>query len=162
MPRFTLSVPDDLDDWLEEQYGEGPETPYDSKAEAARAHLRVARRVAAAEHDLDELLAAADRVAELETDLEHAEARQDDLRRQLQAANSRDEDHQELVEYVRDERRIQQRREEREELKATAGLLTRAKWWVTGMPNLDPDGVDRDERARGSKTTSTNPNQGFE
>jgi len=123
MPRFTLSVPDDLDDWLEARYGEGPETPYDSKAEAAREHPRVARRVAAAEHDLDELLAAA-RVEDLETRLEHAEARQDDLRRQLQAANSRDEDHQELVEYVRDERRLRQRREEREEMKATAGLLT--------------------------------------
>jgi len=123
MPRFTLSVPDDLDDWLEARYGEGPETPYDSKAEAAREHPRVARRVAAAEHDLDELLAAA-RVEGIETRLEHAEARQDDLRRQLQAANSRDEDHQELVEYVQDERRMQQRREEREEMKATAGLLT--------------------------------------
>jgi hypothetical protein len=75
MPRFTLSVPDDLDDWLEAQYGEAPGTPYDSKAEAAREHLQVARRVAAAEHDLDELLAAVDRVADLETDLEHAEAR---------------------------------------------------------------------------------------
>jgi hypothetical protein len=42
---------------------------------------------------------------------------------------------------------MQRRREERERMKSTAGLLTRAKWWVTGMPDLDPDGVDRDERA---------------
>jgi len=79
------------------------------------------------------------RVAALQQDLEDAEARQDDLRRQLQAANSRDEDHQELVAYVEDERRLQRRREERERMKETAGVLTRAKWWVTGMPDPDPD-----------------------
>lgn len=93
MPRFTLSVLDDLDDWLEDQYDEGPETPYDSKAEAAREHLRVVQCVNDADHDLGELLAAVNRVEEPKSDLEHAEARQDDLRRQLQATNSRDEDH---------------------------------------------------------------------
>jgi flagellar biosynthesis chaperone FliJ len=80
------------------------------------------------------------RVAALQQDLEDAEARQDALRRQLQAANSRDEDHQELVEYVQDERRLQRQREERERMKETAGVLTRAKWWVTGMP--DPESAD--------------------
>lgn len=114
MTEIPLSVSDDLDDWLAEQYGDGPETPYDSKAEAARAHLQVARRVDEADRDLDELVAAADRVEELESELEHAEARQDDLRRQLQAANRRNEDHEELVEYVQDDRWMQRRRKERE------------------------------------------------
>jgi flagellar biosynthesis chaperone FliJ len=79
------------------------------------------------------------RVADLQQDLEAAEARQDDLRRQLQAANSRNEDHQELVEYVQDERRLQRQREERKRMKETAGVLTRAKWWVTGLPDPESD-----------------------
>jgi hypothetical protein len=33
-------------------------------------------------------------------------------------------------------------------MKATAGLLTRAKWWVTGMPDLDLDPIDRDHGER--------------
>ena len=50
------------------------------------------------------------------------------LRRQLQAANSRQDDVGELVEYVEEERAMQQRERERRD----APLWTRAKWYVFG------------------------------
>ena len=50
------------------------------------------------------------------------------LRRQLQAVNSRQDDVDELVEYVEEEREIQQRREERQ----SAPVWTRAKRWLFG------------------------------
>jgi Arc/MetJ-type ribon-helix-helix transcriptional regulator len=50
------------------------------------------------------------------------------LKRELRAANARQEEHTELVEYVEQERSIQQRREERRD----APLWRRAKWFVFG------------------------------
>lgn len=79
-------------------------------------------------------------LAEARRDLEHAEAARDDLRRQLTAVNEREEDVGELVEYVQEERSLQQRREERERLKDSAGVFTRAKWWLVGMPDVDGEG----------------------
>ena len=79
------------------------------------------------------------RVANLQQDLEDAETETDRLQRELAATNRRVDEHQELVAYVEDERRMQRQREERERMKETAGVLTRAKWWVTGMPDPGPD-----------------------
>ena len=50
------------------------------------------------------------------------------LRQQLQATNSRQDDVGELVEYVEEERAIQQRHAERRD----APVWRRAKWWVFG------------------------------
>ncbi len=58
------------------------------------------------------------------------EAERDDLQRQLAAANQRIDASNELVQYVEEERTAEQRRREVE-------VLTRAKWWVTGMPSSD-------------------------
>lgn len=71
-------------------------------------------------------------VAEYERELDHLRAKVDDLQRQLAAANRRIDTTNELVRYVEDERTAEQRRRE-------AGLLTRTKWWLTGMPD-DRDG----------------------
>ena len=57
-------------------------------------------------------------------DLEREVERQQRERRQL--LELRDE-HQELVHVVQDERSLAQRR-------AQAGILTRARWWLGGMP----------------------------
>lgn len=54
------------------------------------------------------------------------------------------EEHTDLVEYVEEERSMQRRREDREQRRAEAGVLTRAKWWLTGMP--EDDGGDNERR----------------
>ncbi|RJS96557.1 hypothetical protein D3261_19050 [Halococcus sp. IIIV-5B] len=56
------------------------------------------------------------------------EAERDDLRRQLAEANSRNDDVDELAEYVEGERELQ--REERERRRAP--LATRLKWLIWG------------------------------
>jgi uncharacterized protein with von Willebrand factor type A (vWA) domain len=65
---------------------------------------------------------------QLGTDYGRLQAEADDLRRQLQAVNRRESEHQELVEYVQEERSIQERREERRD----APIWRRAKWYVLG------------------------------
>lgn len=65
-------------------------------------------------------------IDELEDELEHREAKMDDLRRQLQAANAKDGRVQELANYVEEERRVEQRWRE-------AGLARRMKWQLFGM-----------------------------
>ena len=126
MPRFTISVDDDLNEFVEDLAAE--DGPYSSKSKAAAALLAEARELHESEYDdLEELFAKADRVDELEADLEHTEARVEDLRRQLQAANAKDERVQELANYVEDERRVEQQWRE-------AGLLTKTKWKIFGMP----------------------------
>lgn len=126
MPRFTISVDDDLNEFVEDLAAE--DGPYSSKSKAAAALLAEARELHESEYDdLEELFTKADRVDELEADLEHTEARMEDLRRQLQAANAKDERVQELANYVEDERRVGQQWRE-------AGLLTKTKWKIFGMP----------------------------
>lgn len=127
MPRFTISVDDDLNEFVEDLASE--DGPYTSKSKAAAALLAEARALRESEYDdLEELLATTDRVDELEVELEHTEARLDSLRKQLQAANAKDERVQELANYVEDERRVEQQWRE-------AGLLTKTKWRLFGMPS---------------------------
>lgn len=95
------------------------EHPADSRSEALR-------------EILDEREDLRDRVDDLEDKLEHQEARAEDLRRQLREANRRDDDVDELVEYVERERSVEQRRRE-------ASIVTRARWWLTGMDAEDED-----------------------
>ena len=63
---------------------------------------------------------------------EAAEARADDLRRQLRETNSRADDVDDLAEYVREERSLRQQEAERERRRREASILRRAKWWITG------------------------------
>ena len=60
------------------------------------------------------------------------EARLEDLRRQLATVRSREDDVDELVEYVETERSLQERR-------ARAGLMTRLRWGLFGMDVDDKD-----------------------
>lgn len=65
---------------------------------------------------------------DLEAELGATEARLKDLRRQLAEVRSHEDNVQELVEYVQEERSAEQRWRE-------AGVLTRAKWRIVGMPS---------------------------
>lgn len=64
----------------------------------------------------------------LGTDYERLQAEADDLRRQLQAVNSRENEHQELVEYVQQEKAIQEQRQEW----INAPLWQKGAWLVFG------------------------------
>ena len=66
--------------------------------------------------------------------VEELERENERLRQQLQATNSRQDDVGELVEYVEEEREIQQRRAERRD----APVWRRAKWWVFGRSSDEP------------------------
>lgn len=102
--RFTITLPDDMDERL----------PYDEHDSKSATVVHFIRRGFEAD--------------ELGAELESAEAQVDDLRRQLQATNRRQDDMSELVEYVEQEKSLQERREERR----GAPIWTRAKRWVFG------------------------------
>jgi len=85
----------------------------------------------------DEYQELRERVDDLEDELKHQEARAEDLRRQLQEVTGRDEDVQELARYVEEEREVERRYRE-------ASVVTRARWWLTGMDIED----DRRRRRR--------------
>jgi uncharacterized coiled-coil DUF342 family protein len=72
------------------------------------------------------LLDQAEEVDEVCTERDELRNRVDELRSQLAAANSRIDGANDVVEYARDRRSLVERR-------ASAGVLTRLKWWATGM-----------------------------
>lgn len=74
----------------------------------------------------DELDETKDELAAVEGERDAAQARADNLRDQLAATNRRVDQHQDLVRTV-------ERQQSLAERKASAGVLTRAKWWLVGM-----------------------------
>jgi archaellum component FlaC len=70
-------------------------------------------------------------VERLESELEQTEARAEELRSKLIATGEKVEASNELVRVVEEEQSLQTRR-------AEAGALTRAKWWLVGMPSKQP------------------------
>ena len=136
MSRLTITIDEAQDAVLESIVDE--RGVYESKSAAVRAYLPSGE-------DGDEPITAdayermkaerdrlQERVEGLETAVEQAEARADDLRRQLSQANARNDDVDDLVRAVEAERSLAER-------KARAGLTTRLKWWVTGMPDEGED-----------------------
>jgi hypothetical protein len=100
-----------------------------SKSKAAAALLTDGRAVRESEYDdVEKGLETADRIDELEADIVEREARVEDLRRQLQAANSKDKRVDKLATYVEEERRVEQQWRE-------AGILRKTKWRLFGMPS---------------------------
>lgn len=65
---------------------------------------------------------------------ERLQASRDDLQRQLAATNRRVDQHQELVDYGEAQRSIEHYRARREQMIDQAGMLTRWKWRLTGVP----------------------------
>ena len=121
MRSISLRLPEDLVDELDEEA--------DDRGVARSEYVREVLRKRHDAHELRE-------------ELEQAEARVEDLRRQLSAVNAREENVGELVEYVESEKRLTERRERREAMRATAGVATRFRWWLTGGPDVESD--DRD------------------
>lgn len=72
-------------------------------------------------------------------ELEQTQAKVEDLRRQLQARNAREEDVAELVEYVEEQREAERYRDRRQRRLDEANILKRWKWKVTGIPVGDEE-----------------------
>lgn len=79
-------------------------------------------RAAALRDLVDKGLEYEDVVEEYEQEITRLEARVDELEAQLQHQRSREEDVEEIVEYVDEEKSYRR-----------AGIVTRAKWWFFGM-----------------------------
>ncbi|MDG5821635.1 hypothetical protein [Natronococcus sp. A-GB7] len=122
MPRLTITITDEQAEILEGKTGDGGE--YESKSEAVRTFITEYERLT-------------ERVDELQNE-------RDRLQRQLAATNSRIDEVTELVEYVDEQRELERYRERRERMVDQAGVLTRAKWWLTGVP-VDGDRSDDSE-----------------
>lgn len=75
-----------------------------------------------------EILRSRNEYDQLQDEYEDLERENERLRRQLEATNKRVDEHTELVEYIEQERSLQERREERR----NAPVWTRAKWWILG------------------------------
>ena len=85
-------------------------------------------RAAAVRHCIEEH----PRIENLESELHDRDARVDELRDELMAANTRIDASNELARAVERERTLEERR-------ASAGVLTRARWWLGGMPDSDDE-----------------------
>jgi tRNA G18 (ribose-2'-O)-methylase SpoU len=107
--RTTVTLDDALAAYLDAEHAHEDI----SDAEAVR------RAIAHAQH-CDE------RVRELERQLAEAERDLERVQREKRLILDEREEHQDLVRAVEQEQSIQERR-------AQAGVLTRAKWWLTGM-----------------------------
>jgi Arc/MetJ-type ribon-helix-helix transcriptional regulator len=109
MDKVTITLPSETLGEIDAKVDKGDGTgEYDSRSEAIRELTAEAIRLN-------------ERVDSLETE-------NDRLRRELRAANARQEDVGELVEYVEREKSMQERREERRD----APIWRRAKWWLFG------------------------------
>lgn len=115
MPRLTITVTDEQATLLEEKTGDGGE--YESKSEAVRTFIqeyeRLSERVADLESEYEK------RIADLERENER-------LRNEKQLILEQREEHTDLVRAI-------EREQSREDRRAQAGVLTRAKWWLVGM-----------------------------
>jgi Arc/MetJ-type ribon-helix-helix transcriptional regulator len=112
MPRLTITISDEQAALLDEKVGDNGE--YESKSEAVRTFIQSGERLS-------------QRVDELETENSR-------LRYQLTATNRRVDEHKELQRYVQEQWGVERRRARREERRAQAGILTKTKWMLTGMP----------------------------
>jgi len=118
MGRFSVSVDDDIQERVEEV----AEEEHDGIRSAA----------------VETLLRRGLEYQDIVDERDDLEARLEDLRRQLATVRSREDDVDELVEYVEHEKTVQERR-------ARAGLMTRFRWFVSGMDEVDGDRPDRRE-----------------
>lgn len=132
MPRITVTIPDALDEYLEEESGEGGE--FDSKSEVMRSLAERGRdaegfqeRIDDLEEELESVCEQRDQLQERVDDVEDLEREVERLQNEKRMLLAEREEKAELARYVEDERETQQRWRE-------APLWTRMKWRVVGMP----------------------------
>lgn len=95
-----------------------------SKADGDISDAEAIRRI------FDRAIQCESQTEQLESELNHAKARIDELQSKLIATTEKIDASNELVKVVEDEQSLQKQR-------AQAGIMTRAKWWLTGMPSKE-------------------------
>jgi Arc/MetJ-type ribon-helix-helix transcriptional regulator len=122
MPRLTVTITDEQSDLLDELSGDGGE--YESKSAAVRDFIQAGEQ----RQELHE------EIAQLRERLESREQRIDDLEDQLARRSQLEEKIEGLPDKVRD---TETYRDRKERMIDRAGLATRLKWKVTGVPVED-------------------------
>jgi Arc/MetJ-type ribon-helix-helix transcriptional regulator len=134
MKKASITVSEDLLEDVDARVDAGE---FESRSEAFREEYEAAAELR-------------DRVDDLETDVQHAEARVDELEGQLANERDREDDVDELATFASFEKEARRRRERREEARRRAGVVDRLRWWVSGEPaDLEERVVDdvQEERA---------------
>jgi Arc/MetJ-type ribon-helix-helix transcriptional regulator len=119
MARLTVTIDDDQSEFLDEISGDDGD--YDSKSEAVRKFIEQGEEA----HELQE------RIDELEDRLEAREDRIDTLEEQLQERHDIKNELQDLPDKIRGQESYTEQRQRKLD---RAGLATRLKWKVTGVP----------------------------
>jgi metal-responsive CopG/Arc/MetJ family transcriptional regulator len=125
--RTTVSLDDDLAAYVDEQFASEDESDAQAIREAVRHAHQQDQRVTKLQEQVEQLQAEKEaererlrgEIDELHTDVER-------LQNEKRLILKEREEKQELVEYVEEERSVEERRRK-------AGLRTRAKWWLFGM-----------------------------
>jgi Arc/MetJ-type ribon-helix-helix transcriptional regulator len=132
MPRITVTIPDALDEYLEEESGDDGE--FDSKSEVMRSLAERGRDAEGFQERIDDLEEELESVCEHRDRLQGTADKVEDLKQKVERLENEKrlileqrEEKQELARYVEDERETQQQWRE-------APLWTRVKWRVVGMP----------------------------
>jgi len=123
--RTSVSLSDELVSYVDEVTSSVGENNAEAIREAIKHGRDVEGKLAEAEADRDRL---ADRVEELEAEVDRLEARNRDLTNQLAESNRRIDGAAELVKYVDEEQSYRR-----------ASAVKRAKWWLFGMPDEEQD-----------------------
>lgn len=123
MEQITLRVPENTLESLDDEATEHDRTRSEHIRQVIESRNEVDKLRTEHEQEVSELR---QQIDDLENEVEQREARIEDLRRQLQAANAKDERVQELARYVEEERRVEQQWRE-------AGFIKRMKWHIFGM-----------------------------
>ena len=127
MESVTVRFGEETVEWLDGEADRRGE----SRAEVIREAVAKGREAAEVRSEAEA------EAEELRSELEQAQNRIGELENQLRAVNTRNDDVDELVEYVEHEKTLQERRAEREQEREQAGVFTRAKWWLVGRPAED-------------------------
>lgn len=145
--RTTVALDDDLAAHVDAQRPQDS----DSDAEAVRECIRRSQELTDCREECANLREELDGLREsheqevavlredYETELQHKQARIDELNSKLAEAHSRIETTNELVSRVDSELSARERREQRERKRAEAGLATRIKWSLFGMDLSDDE-----------------------
>jgi uncharacterized protein YukE len=133
MRPVTTRIPDDTHRILEDMAGEQDRSVSEFVRENVEKGLEVDEREGELREEYEK------RIADLRQENERLQGEIERLRDQLAATNRRVDQHQDLVAYVEEQRELEHRRAEREERRAKAGVLTRTKWWLTGMSSEEDD-----------------------
>lgn len=127
--RFTVTFGEGDAEWIREQVESGE---YSSQAECVRDVFRTGRR---------QVPALRERVHQLQEQLENREERIDDLEDQLRKRSNIESDIEQVIDEVEDLpakiKDTESYSEKRQRAIDQAGILTRAKWRITGVPTKE-------------------------